>query len=456
MPTEPVTPPAKKPVTTPTTAAAAALRPDAYYETTTGKFWWKNPRGKFIPLNDNSFRRLLHKCGYSSASKGGRISKLDEAIQEYQRSYEVDWATPLAGYPQGFLDTGSVRILVTSSPFRITPNPGKWPTTKAFLNGLFGNDEDGLDQMPYVYGWLRFAAESVYVLGNRRPGQAIVIAGPHNCGKSLFQKLVTEILGRRASKPYRYMSGSTNFNSDLFGSEHLIIEDEVASTQLARRRHFGARIKDFTVNDTQSCHAKGRAAFTLIPCWRLSISLNDEPENMMILPPLEDSIKDKLILLRAYKRPMPMPTRTTTERNAFWATLISEVPAFVNFLLNYEIPPELAEERFGIASFHHPTLVRAINELSPEQQLAELIDIAILNDRSEWEGAAADLKSIFMSAESAYVRDTAKKLLDWPSAAANYLRRLQTQDPEHFQYKRTNSKRLWKLTRNGESDGRDG
>jgi hypothetical protein len=37
----------------------------------------------------------------------------------------------------------------------------------------------------------------------------------------------------------------------------------------------------------------------LKPFWRLSITLNDEPENLLILPPLDESLGDKIMLLRA-------------------------------------------------------------------------------------------------------------------------------------------------------------
>ena len=106
------------------------------------------------------------------------------------------------------------------------------------------------------------------------------------------------MLGGRAAKPTEYMSGRTPFNADLFAAEHLMIEDEYGSTDLRTRREFGARIKDITVNDVQSCHAKNRwQAISLRPFWRLSISLNDEPENLMVLPPVDESLSDKLMLL---------------------------------------------------------------------------------------------------------------------------------------------------------------
>src|SRR5258708_40122450 len=122
------------------------------------------------------------------------------------------------------------------------------------------------------------------------------------------------------------MAGLTHFNKDLFAAEHLMIEDEVASTAIKHRRHFATRIKDFTVNEVQSCHAKGRDAISLRPFWRLTISLNDEPENLLILPPIDESLEDKIMLLKVRNFRMPLPTVTLENREGLWNALIAELP----------------------------------------------------------------------------------------------------------------------------------
>ena len=63
----------------------------------------------------------------------------------------------------------------------------------------------------------------------------------------MLQNILTVILGGRAAKPYQFMTGGTGFNSDMFGAEHLMIEDESPSTDMRARRAFGAQIKNMTV-----------------------------------------------------------------------------------------------------------------------------------------------------------------------------------------------------------------
>jgi hypothetical protein len=291
-------------------------------------------------------------------------------------------------------------------------------------------------------GWLKVGYEALS-RWSLRHGQALAIAGPRDCGKSLLQNIITEILGGRSAKPYRYMCGATDFNGDLFGAEHLMIEDEVAFTDIRARRAFGSRIKDFTVNTVQSCHGKNRPAVSLKPFWRLSITLNDEPENLLILPPIDESLEDKIILLKAYKRPLPMETSTLEGQRRFMAALLAEVPAFLNLLVNYRIPERLKSERFGVTHFHHPELLASLSEMAPEMRLLAVID-AHLSDADRpagsWMGTATELERMLYESKGAH---EARRLLDWNNATGTYLGRLAKKLPHRIKQERTKHSRIW-------------
>ena len=89
-----------------------------------------------------------------------------------------------------------------------------------------------------------------------------------------------------------------------------------------------------------------------------------------------------------------MPTTTEAERHAFDKQIVSELPAFCHYLLNYTIPEHLKADRFGIRAFHHPEVVKALHELSKEHKVLELIDkVVFKNPTTEpWEGTSTDLE----------------------------------------------------------------
>jgi hypothetical protein len=225
-----------------------------------------------------------------------------------------------------------------------------------------------------------------------------------------------------------------------------MIEDEQASTDIRARRNVGAALKNFTANDWQRCHAKNRIPVSLKPFWRLSISVNDEPENLMVLPPIDDSVSDKLILLRASRslKGMPMPTETLAQRKVFWKTLVKELPAFIGFLEEWKIPRESRSGRFGITHFHHPAVLEAIDALAPESKLLSLIKHHLNNlGHTSWGPHPAEkLERELNGSDSQY---EAKKLFSFNNACGVYLGRLAKKYPDRFIPHRTAEERLWTI-----------
>ena len=175
----------------------------------------------------------------------------------------------------------------------------------------------------------------------------------------------------------KWIIGRTNFNADLFEAEHLMIADEVPFTDLASRRVFGSKIKDITVNSIQTCHGKFANAIHLMPCWRLTISLNEESENLQMLPPLDTSLRDKIMLFKIKKAKILLPCNSPQERKEFWEELKKELPAFIQFLQNWEI---LVGEKFDFGAIFDVSI-------SIFRKNRSKIDIGILKSGSEPPGA---------------------------------------------------------------------
>jgi hypothetical protein len=258
------------------------------------------------------------------------------------------------------------------------------------------------------------------------------------------------------------MCAGTNFNSEFFGTESLVIEDEQPSTDIRSRRAFGVRIKDLCVNRKQRLHGKHREALILCPFWRVSISLNDEPEDIQVLPPIDDSIADKLMILRASKKALPMPTNTTALRDKFWAALMAQIPAMLVDLVTMEIPAELRCERYGVKHFHHPHILEMLSDLAPETRLLAIIDGSLFpsidatslvktSPPEMWQGTADELQSALTLEHAAYSYE-ARRILTWPQACGCYLGRLAKSRPDRVTSKRTADSRRWCIRRTASTD----
>ncbi len=405
------------------------------------KYYVQNDMREYIPYSKSTLKLILRKWGMSTRAQDDEpLSEVDELFADVSYNKTVSFAGRLAGARTGCYWINGKRILVTQSPNVIAAKPnGEFPMIQSVIDQLFNCD---IDQRPYIYGWLKKGRQAL-VQADPLPGQALILAGPRNAGKNLFQDLVTEILGGRAEKPYRYMIGKTEFNSDLFGAEHLCIADEVPFHDMASRRVFGSKIKDMCVNSLQSCHGKHKEALSLVPLWRLSVSVNDEPENLVMLPPLDDSIADKLIMVRVDREKMPMPTDTPEGRRKFWNAVCAELPYFVNFLDDYEIPEDMKDSRFGIKAFQHPALIEVLQDMSHEVRLLELMDTIVVPSSGSWKGTKEELETALLE-DPTYKRQV-ERLLYYPTALQTYLRRLAKTRPERVRHFRSSGKSKWEV-----------
>jgi Domain of unknown function (DUF3854) len=432
-------------------ALSVAESVDAYYDQDRKEFVLKTKElQNYQSHSEAQFKRDLRFQRISGQCIPGRFwSQTDIVLQYLQDKKFVDYVGALAGKRCGFYFENGIRFLVTSEPKLIAPAKGKWKTLEKFLVQLLcGKDEPyGEAQLTALYGWLKVGFGA---FRDRRfqPGQALAIAGPVESGKSLLQGLITQIFGGRCAKPALFLQGRTDFNGELFEAEHLMLEDEAASTTHAARVALAVKIKEITANRIQTCHPKFRPIVNLSPWWRLTISLNDRPERLLILPPLVEDIADKLILLRASCHPMPMPTDTAEEQQIFWNTLVAELPAFLHYLVNdFTITEDWRNARFGVRAFHHPMLLTELEELSPAIALLDLIDLANIWEvhSSVWEGTAKELRALLI-AHHKTSRD-ADRLLHWTNACGQFLNDLARIRPLRVKPTRTHSNRAYEIYR---------
>lgn len=419
-----------------------------YYHAPSERFLVRNPAGRWMPFAVTSYKRLLASRGVAtSREKGESMSEADHRILQTQLENDIARYGPLCGRDSGFYQENGIRHLVTENMRLIEPEMGDWPIIRAMIQGLLVSGEDkviGLAQLHAFCGWLQSSVQALRA-GRYQQQQALAITGPKDCGKSFIQhSLITPALAGRAVDAQRFFIRGNDFNGDLFNGEHLTLDDCAASTRIADRLAFGARLKGATVGAAVGAlHAKGRDAVAIRPWWRVTITCNDDPEALCVLPPFNADIEDKIILLRASRFDMPMPTETQEDREALAKAILDEIPAFLWWLIHaYELPEEFRDRRrYGVATYHHPELRQAIDGLAPEADLLDLIDSTIADDLAEgpkWI-TAEDLEN--------RIRDRhpfrASQVFTYRQACAQYLRRLSVKHPERVTKGRTATSNGW-------------
>lgn len=423
--------------------SAALPELEVYYDPPAKSYLIRDDRSEFVSVSPNDLKRQLKGHGFSPhVAPDALLSDIDIMINKTQTQKNVDYAGPLAGHKAGIFDFEGRRVLVTNSPRFIEAKEGPWPTLKALFHNMLGEKQE-----LFFYCWLKIGIAALRE-GRTRPGQILVIAGPAGCGKSLVQNLITDLLGGRSAKPYQYFCGLTQFNSELFHAEHLMVEDEAASPDIRIRRTFGRQLNGCVVNETHRCHPKNRQAIMLPPWWRPTITLNDEPENLMVLPPMDESLLPKFMIFRAVKADMPLPTETTEQRKVFRKLLMDEMPGFLYHLLNeQQIPADMKCNRFGVTHYHNEELMQMMSALSPEMKLMEIIDAELWKDSAAPSGLemkSTELESKLAGPGSAMAHE-ARKLFYYNTACGQYLARLERLYPDRVSQRTKHGYTYWTI-----------
>lgn len=438
--------------------------------------WWLNgkdryfqKRGEALPVlswNEKDVKRELRLAGvFSRASEGKAYSQADLVMTYIQRERHVDYAGPLAGKRVGVHDAQGRRILVTSSPRLIDSRAGDWPTLRAVLSGLLTTPDE--DQTRWLFAWLKVGVAAL-MQGETRPGHGLIMAGPSDCGKSFIQEhVITPLFGGRSADPTKYLLGKTTFNAEMGGAEHLAMQELPSGLDFKSRVLLADELKRLIATESHALHPKYCDALTLFPWWRVSLSINNNVDRLKALPALTSDFGDKILLLLCESHPMPMPTGTPEERRAFRDVITAELPAFVAFLLSWEIPAELSQtkhaSRFGHDHFHHPKLVAALFDQEAESSLLYILDNcpdlynmppAVFKaaggqesaEDDAWGWGAADLLREQLCDDTQFGRfaSQARKLLGAPwNPCGTYLSKLAEKFPERVKSKHSNKGNLW-------------
>jgi hypothetical protein len=462
---------------------------DYYFEETSRNFWLVNEQGEWVSLSEGGFRRHLKKRGLrDKPAPGAVISPVDEKISQVEKEHRVAFAGELAGYKMGLHRITGQRVLIPKSPEFIVPKKGEWPTLRKFFEGGFigeePSDREGgepvkIDQLDRWFAWHQHLMQC-YMDGIIAPGLALCVAGERDSGKSRLAMILRWCLGDRSSKPYDFMIGRDNFNRDMFSAVLQLVDDENADTRIDARLKFAAQIKKITANDEAKQRGMHKDGMNFSVLWRLMVLVNLEANRLMVLPPVDNDIADKLMMLKFYRRtpptepitqetpaeqacwPMPMPTRTEAEKAALRKVWQAELPAYLWWLLfEYKMPSHVAGGRFCVRHWQHPQILERLQQFSPHVRIWQLIEgsgvvfreyidgggdgPAEWKDRPEWKGTVTQLHALLVSDHSGLSGHDKKGIPD-PSWLGQRLEACR----EHFgaevcDQKRTGKARVWVL-----------
>jgi len=168
------------------------------------------------------------------------------------------------------------------------------------------------------------------------------------------------------------------------------------------------------------------------------------------LPPLDESIRDKIMLFRCAPATMKLDEQDPTAFAKWEDTIKAEIPGFLHWLRGWQIPEDMRNLRFGVKAHLSADLVDAIDSLSQEMRFWQLIQMAqmIPIDGTWWKGTASQLEAAL---REKYRSNELDRVLTWSTACGVFLSRLALKYPDKIKHKSgVNHVRTWEIDIGGQ------
>ena len=340
----------------------------------------------------------LRQAGFTAKSRKNQpLSEVEAAILTVSNQNRIDEIAPVVFSGDRVVSYNGHRILNCANIDPVQPDAdgdrSKWPFLNKWLNQLFV-DSGTSPALDYFYSWLKRFYMSV-LQREFVQGQALLLVGPTNKGKSLLSNRVISGLVGGYADASDYLSGQTRFNKDLGRVAAWVIDDTTSAASFQDQRKATELIKRAVANPRVEYQAKYADAMSIPWTGRVVMSLNMDINSLSVIPSLDSSNRDKLMALRiSDKATSNFPSNTILEK-----TIEDELPFFAKFLMDWVIPPAVEDVgRFGVRSFIDRKVADAAYDNSSRSTVAELVEFFVkrcreMNDKmSHWTGTLTEFQ----------------------------------------------------------------
>lgn len=366
-------------------------------------YWERDAAGIWQAFSGQQMsRRLTTEHGLSNDTRRTPVAETAKALSVIENVHRVDGAFPCLYLPEVVVqDQHSTYLNISRvSVAPGTGTPREWGDgfswTANYLSGLFDRQ-----QLDVLLSWVAHAYQNA-AAAKPKKGHALFIAGDASAGKTFLSQFVIGGLLGGHQEATNYIVGGTNFNEQLFFHPVWTVDDATVGSDSKRHALYSAAVKKFVANPYQEFHPKFKKAVTHKFNGRLIITLNRDASSITMLPQIEGSIRDKLVILCANKADTDFANCEDHVR--------SERAAFADFVSGWRIPDWLKSRRdevnrFGHDSWHHPEMLEIASDASPSASLRETIEawrIQYFRQAKEdkWFGSASDLVTEIQSTDT--------------------------------------------------------
>jgi hypothetical protein len=407
-----------------------------------GKVYWKLVQGnRWVDISRGEIKDVLEERGLSRRKVDEwTASELTQALNHLNEERLAGVAS-LFYRPPGVVEIKGQQFLNVSSLLPAVavggPSP-EWgegfPTIAEWLDNVMPEDCRVHHLMVLKHWW-----EGAVSL-NPTQGLVTIVIGEPSIGKNWwFHGVLAVIAGRKPSDPEKWLKGEEIYNAEHGESPIWYLSDvEISSPWEARR--FGGNLKKVVADGKMIVREMYRAPVPVEWKGRIFLAYNTDLDSLQALPD-SGALFDKAAIytLNDYK----MDYYPSDEEIA------EEVPAFLNWLSQMEIPEEWKDQRFGVKAYESEGAITLVPKNTYHEDRIELATKVVYRYLTENE--SSDMNRFRPSDVYDYMADpnvpamsAAKSAFRDPSVLGRAMARL-----EHLTRKRSNGFTFYCTTQEG-------
>ena len=343
-----------------------------------GKMYWWKVDDVWVARNKDDSIMHLQNHGVSSKTSGKEvISRAGKILCAVQDARKVDYAAPLLFEKGEIVDINGEKVLNISRREAMVeadvPDPGNtahFPWIWDFITNIFVQPDGTNHQMDYFLAWFQRLWTSARAK-QLFQGQMLVLAGSAGQGKTFMSRCIIGAALGGSVDASDILQGKTNFNKQAAETCIWRVDDAAGSANRTEALKFGDTLKKHVANPIAVYHPKFRDAVEFPWRGRIVLTCNTDPNSLAILPSLDNTFEDKIMMLK-FGSYMPH-FKTSHEHEAMVA---NELPFFLAWLKQWQAPASVLGQnnRFGVISYHHKELVDASQEGDSATSLVEILE----------------------------------------------------------------------------------
>tara|TARA_Y100000310_G_scaffold175913_1_gene176054 strand:- start:24267 stop:26408 length:2142 start_codon:yes stop_codon:yes gene_type:complete len=349
---------------------------DIYYD---GKRYWRLISDNWLVDNKGTIQLALKKAGLRHRpAQGANTSELEDGIVYIDTFQRVQGGAPFIYNPnkivqynnERFVNTASVKVVdMADHEVDLSKDAPDW---EWMLSKQFSKADRR--RLEYWLAWHVYNA----IYNNPQKGQALFLVGGANQGKTLLAKMIGYLMGG-SEDIGGYLMGRDDFNENMFKFGIATVDDDRCGGSQSAKDKYSATLKQLVANPDLTLRAMYTSGMKMSWPARIIVTLNNDSTSLSMLPGMDMSIADKLLVLRLQDVVMDWPVDPETGRGVIEQRLKAQAHVYVRYLhdlIKNGIPEDLqGGPRFGVKAYIDPTLREEADFQAPEQGLKEMVDV---------------------------------------------------------------------------------